>query len=70
MTNSQLLNKDGVEEFSYMINEKAKHFPTYNCPFKSDMCYLSQKSINDRYKNRAICLECKKITLKEIEDIQ
>lgn len=65
--NIQKLNNEAIEEFCYVIKNKAK-FPTYSCPFVSDLCFIKKMSNNGRYKMRNICLRCKRDYLKNIKN--
>ena len=70
------LSKNGIEELNYMIkNNKYHSFPTYECPYEKNNCYLyvdidlrnryANDKDNYKYDNRFICLKCKRMLLIE-----
>lgn len=71
------LSKNGIEELSYMIKNNKRSFPTYECPYEKNNCYLyvdinlknRYPSSEDEYKyeNRFICLKCKQMLLREFK---
>lgn len=53
-----VFTEESIEELKYVSENNAK-FPTYSCPYKSDLCYIKQMNKDKRHKKRWICLKCK-----------